>query len=167
MAFINTTIVEEFVYAFKDFVTHDRLECFYNPYSGGFLPLMWDLEDKFDETGSPNNPPELSMTTIEHAFENAYGSPLQGLFFKKGGPLALIESLVEATATDAQYLGKHEIIGKKGAEFFVKTAMKNIATSQITSAFTSYSEAWLQDSARCIFMSYFIELPNLGPEGLA
>lgn len=167
MAFVNISIVQEFVLAFKDFVEHDRLECFYDPYTGGFMPLMWDLESNFDKTGNPNKPPELSMDTIEHAVDNFYGSSLQGLFFKKGGKLAIIENLAETTATGAQYLGKHSIVGKKGAEFFVKTAMQNIATSQVTSAFMSYSEAWLQDSARCIFMSYFIELPNLGAEGLA
>lgn len=73
-----------------------------------------------------------------------------------------LKKLVESVATNAQYFGK------KLAEFCVKIGMDNIATNQISSAFTSYSEAWLPSSSlRCIFMSYFIELPNLGLEGLA
>jgi hypothetical protein len=167
LSFINTTIKEEFVSAFKDFVTHDRVETFYDPYTGGFMPLMWDLTNEFDEDGTPNDPTPPKLDTEQHALEDFYGAPLQGIFFKNGGPLAIFENLVELTATSAQYSGPFAIIGKKGAEFYVKEAMKNIATSQITSAFTAYSEAWLQDAARSIFMSYFVELPNLEAEGLS
>lgn len=168
ISFINTTIEEEFVSAFKDFVTHERLETFYDPYTGGFMPLMWDLTNEFNQVGTPNDPLPPKLNTEQHALQNFYGSPLQGIFFKKGGPFDFIEKLVETTGTAAQYLGSHSsIVGRRAAEFWVKEAMKNISTSQITSAFTAYSEAWLQDAARCIFMSYFVELPNLDEEGLS
>lgn len=166
MAFIHVSIKEEFSNAFEDFVKHQRMECFYDPYVGGFLPLMWDLETEFDSVGFPNNPPPIAMDTVEHAEKGFYGAPLQGIFFKKGSPLDIIETLAEGTTSRAQYLTGTYHVGKKGAQYFVKTAMTNIATSQVQTAFNAYSEAWLQDAARCIFMSYFVELPNLGKEGL-
>jgi len=161
MAFKYIELEEEFVFAFKDFVKHDRLECFFDPYAGGFLPLMWNLTSDFDESGKPNDPPEPALDTIEHAVKQFYGAPLQGIFFKKGGPFACIENLASKSGSAVQYA-----CSTKPAEFFLKTALKNIATSQVNKAFTAYSETWLQDASSTIFMSYFVELPNLEKEGL-
>jgi hypothetical protein len=161
MSFINTTIEDEFVNTFLDFVKHDRLETFYDPYTGGYLPLMWDLTNEYDEIGSPNQQIQLSMDTIEHAVKKFYGAKLNGILFNWGGPFAVLQNTIQDTGTSAQYKK-----GSMGAKLLTKTAIKNIANSQVESAFSLYSESWLLLASRCIFMSYFIELPDLESAGL-
>lgn len=45
-------------------------------------------------------------------------------------------------------------------------SLATIANIQVTSAFAAYSETWLVNASQCIFMSYFVEIPDLGKAGL-
>jgi len=163
MAFLVSTIETEFVNAFKDFVQHHRLETFYDPYTGGFLPLMWDLTDEYDGDGTPNMPIPPGRTTAERALKNHYGAELNGLVFKwSNSQIKPIQSLIQCSCSGIQ-----EDRSPKPPAKAVAIAISQIANIQVTSAFAAYSETWLVNASQCIFMSYFVEIPDLGEAGLA
>jgi hypothetical protein len=161
ISYVDTTIEAEFVNNCLDFLSHDRVEIFYDPYTGGLLPLMWDLTDEYDETGTPNIPTPPDMDTEEHAMRKLYGGKLVGVIYQWGGPKALIQNLFQDTATEAQYTRKTDF-----GKLLTNAAFATISEFQIKSAFRLYSESWLGASVRVIFMSYFIEIPDLGETGL-
>ena len=150
MSFVHTTLEQEFVDKFLDFVKHDRLEAFYDPYTGGFMNLMWDLTPKYDSIGTPNKPAPPKESTEEVALKNHYGAETHGL-----------TRLIQCSCSDMQNQPSAKL-----ASIFMGIVMGHIATAQVTSAFSAYSETWLQTSSESIFMSYFIELPDLGRAGL-
>ena len=131
MAFTVATIEAEFVSAFQDFVQHDRLETFYDPYTGGFLPLMWDLSDEFDQTGTPNAPIPPDRNTDERALRNHYGAELNGLIFKwSNNQIRPIQNLIQCSCAGIQ-----EDKSKKSSATALAIAMATIANIQVTSAF--------------------------------
>ena len=67
MSFITTSLRQESVVQFLDFITHDRLEVFFDPYEGGFLSFMWDLTDQYNDVGTHNEPRPPKDDTEEHA----------------------------------------------------------------------------------------------------
>mmetsp|Transcript_25925 Transcript_25925/g.33030 ORF Transcript_25925/g.33030 Transcript_25925/m.33030 type:complete len:577 (+) Transcript_25925:309-2039(+) len=161
MGFMVSTLESEFVRGFKNYLRHDRLETFYDPYTGGFLPLMWDLTDEFDEGGCENNPIAPDRTTAERALRDHYGSKLTGLLFKwSNNQISPIHDLVQLSCSTVQDAGP------KAAAGAVALAMGNISKTQVTAAFAAYSETWLTEAAQSMFMSYFVEIPDLGEEGL-
>lgn len=162
MSFITTSLRQEFVDQFLDFVTHDRLEVFFDPYKGGFLSLMWDLTDQYDDVGTQNEPRPPKDDTEEHALKNHYGAKLNGLLFTwSNANFAPIQNLIQCSFADVQLKPSPELASKALA-----LAMSNIATLQVNSAFQAYSETWLQNATQAMFMSYFVELPDLGRAGL-
>ena len=161
MGFMVSTLESEFVRGFETFLRHERLETFYDPYTGGFLPLMWDLTDEFDEKGEGNKAIAPDRTTAERALRDHYGAELNGLLFKwSNNQISPIQDLIQWSCSTVQDAGP------EAAATAVALAMGNISKTQVTAAFAAYSETWLTEASQCMFMSYFVEIPDLGEEGL-
>ncbi len=143
---------EEFVNKFKTLLTtHDRVETFFNPYSGKYMSLIWDIDNSPSPTVA-NNASSVP-TACELADEGEYGAPNEG-------PIA--EPLAEAVALKIQKSGSKLLasglldLAYLAIEGMFKTAQEN------------YSDMWLTKAARVIFMSYFVELPGgITDEGLS
>lgn len=140
----------EFVAKYKDLLTtHDRIESFLNPYNNNYLALIWDLIDD-PATKTPNLITNVP-TACSYTLQEEYGAPGEGA----------LEPLAQAAAQAAQ-AGK---VGRIGAQTLVDTAMSAIE-SMFEEAKKHYADMWLTKAARTIFMSYFVELPNIDDEGL-
>jgi FAD/FMN-containing dehydrogenase len=153
---------------------HTRLEIFFTPYATyavgfplyahNFLALRWDVvADPSRKT--PNHPPQPYPPTACDLATKAppeYGAPV--------GQIA--EIAAQTVARPAQYMDKPGNTPDGALEdgiynpaIITAAALKEIE-SQVDKANAAHSELWLYSAAHCIFMSYYIRLPNLGAEGL-
>jgi FAD/FMN-containing dehydrogenase len=145
---------------------HTRMEVFYTPYAAApnvpwfalpnFLVLWWNVVDN-PQTKTPNAATD-PQTACVLAHEGEFGAP------SLGGIAGYAAKYLRA----AQYYSdpydplQFPPIPTAG---FAALAMNEIE-SQATTASTAHSELWLAASSQAMFMSYFIELPNLDAAGL-
>jgi FAD/FMN-containing dehydrogenase len=128
---------------------HDRVETFFNPYSGRFLVLWWDVL-KEPPTRLPNRQTDVpSACTL--AGQEVFGAPYLGL----------LEPAVETLLVATQYGGI-----ESAASTIIDTGYATIE-GLFDTASRVHSDLWLTEASRVIFMSYFIELPALDEAGLA
>jgi FAD/FMN-containing dehydrogenase len=138
----------QFVSLFKDLLSEPniRVETFFDPYSSEYLALTWHV-DPSPSPKTPNSAPVVPNACML-AGNDKFGATLLG-----DG-----EALGELAGIVAQ---QSRVI----APAFMKLALSKVETSFDVAA-AAYSDMWLTDAARVIFMSYFIELPNLDDAGL-
>jgi D-arabinono-1,4-lactone oxidase len=161
----------EFINLFQKLLTdpskHDRMEVFYTPYAAApNLPFPLPLENflvlSWDVVGNPDkkvpNANVTPQTACSLASSDQYGAPyVSGL---KDFSLSWIR--------DSQYFSSaysplhFPPIPPSG---FTKIAM-DVIESGANETNQAYSDLWLTESAQVIFMSYFIELPDLDEKGL-
>ncbi len=150
---LSANLKRDFVSNFKRLLTeHDRVETFFNPYAdnivtSSFLALIWDLVDPTDKVPNPSpNPP--SACTL--AGEDEFGAPY----------LPFGEGIAEELALAAQC--SSSTIAAYGLNLLAAKTVE----SEVDKANAQYSDLWLTNAARVIFMSYFVELPNIDDAGL-
>lgn len=139
---------DEFVSIFTNYVQNDRIEAFLNPYSQEFLSLTWNIVTP--DVPLPNDPDGVP-TACDHADKDSFGAPYLS-------PIA--EIAAQEAAQEAQ---------KSGSVIFAKVLnLAALATIEdmFHDAAEIFTDLWLTKAARTMFMSYFVELPNLGDEGL-
>jgi FAD/FMN-containing dehydrogenase len=126
---------------------HDRLEVFYTPYAApwfqpNFWVLWWDIvADPEPQTpNSATNP--ATACTLSH--EGTFGA---GKLPSPGLP-------------ETQYLSNYLPAAA------VTALALEVIVLQADAANKIHSELWLTTAAQVMFMSYFIELPNLDAAGL-
>lgn len=129
-----------------------RLETFFNPYARGWLAspfqaCWWNVDVG---SGAASSAPSVP-TACQQAKEGSYGAPEL--------PHAE-EWLAERASLLAQGLPFKAL-----AALISSRAMATIE-KQVTGTTAKGSDLWLSWAARVIFMSYFIELPDLGEKGL-
>ena len=160
-----------FISTFQSLLTgpskHDRMEVFYTPYAAApnlpfpvalenFLVLSWDVVGNPDKK-IPNGS-VTPRTACSLASSDEYGAPyVSGL--KHYALPSVRASQYYASAYDPIHIPPIPPSG------FAKIAMDVIKSSGNT-ANQAYSDLWLAESAQVIFMSYFIELPDLDEKGL-
>lgn len=156
-----TASVDKYDWSTKaDFTSHfatvlaskTRAETFFNPYVKGvwaspFLVCGWNVE------GGSGAPPNLASvpTACERASQQTYGATELP---------AGEEWLAEHAALLAQ-----EFPSKDLGMLFTERAIATIE-KQVTESGRQGSDLWLSWAARVMFMSYFIELPDLAEAGL-
>jgi len=139
-----------FVNAYRDLLTqHDRLESFYNPYSGGLLALWWD-RDPAPADPVPNHGSAFA-TACTFAEDDLPGAPYE---------VPTEEQVAEKSEETVQLNGSRE-----DATLLIDFALADIR-EQVRRADERHSDLWLEEAARVVFMSYFIELPAADDEGL-
>jgi len=146
----------DFIATFKDLVAkHTRMECFFTPYAAAWpatysaFVLWWDLAANPDPT-VPNSAVKPNQTACELSRENQFGAPLIG-GIGKYAPIAIRAAQVEYFSLVASVI--------------TKIALDEIE-NQAKAANQTYSDLWLVQSSPVIFMSYFIEIPDLQDAGL-
>lgn len=136
---------DQFVEVMQPLIDNNqRIETFWNPYSGrngggDAICLSWNLVT-----------PDTKIDNEKLDFE----------FEKFGAPYEDKEDAAQKVGMGIQKSGSHEKAkGEISAAFIEIKKQFNIAKG-------SYSELWLTKAARTMFMSYFLELPNLEEDGL-
>jgi len=156
----------QFIAKFKELLTgaakHTRMECFFTPYAApfwgqnNFLVLWWNVvanpQPAIPISAIPKPAPD-PKTACELSRESQFGAPLIAI-----GQFA--EEVIRAAQTTNPYWSP-----LAGPAVIAKIALDEI-DSQVKTANLNYSELWLAKSSRAIFMSYFVELPNLDDAGL-
>lgn len=126
---------------------HDRLEIFYTPYAApwfqpNFWVLWWDVVAN-PQPQTPNTPTKPA-TACALAHEGTFGA---GKLPSPGVPeTQYLDNYLPAAAVTALAL--------------------EVIMLQANAANRDHSELWLTAAAQVMFMSYFIELPNLDAAGL-
>ncbi len=140
---------------------HDRLEVFYSPYNAhynyaNFLVLWWDTVAS-PSPPIPNSSP-AAPTACALAQQGKFGAPV----------LTGISGYAAQYVRASQYFNDPNNplhfppVATRG---FVDLALA-VIEMQAAAANSSYSELWLTEASQVMFMSYFIELPNLDATGL-
>ncbi len=139
----------QFVSLFKDLLSapNIRVETFFDPYSSEYLALTWHV-DPSPSTKKQNSAPPVPNACML-AGNDKFGAPLLG----GGEPFGELAGIV---AQQSRVI----------APAFMKLAFSRVETLFDVAA-AAYSDLWLTDAARVIFMSYFIELPALDDAGLS
>lgn len=141
---------------------HERLEIFYTPYASAvglanFLVLWWDLDPNPNPT-VPNSAP-TPATACALAAKGEFGAPFLGGLAQYGAQYV----------RESQYISNPWLPPIKWppvpVSAFCAIALDEIE-SQTKAANQAYSEMWLTAASEVMFMSYFIELPNLDADGL-
>jgi D-arabinono-1,4-lactone oxidase len=151
----------DFVAKFNELLTgptkHTRLEAFFTPYAtqfppfGNFLVLWWDaVANPHPQIPNSHLTPK---STCELSHEDEFGAPLIGI-----GQFG--EAVIRAAQTADPYWTPFA-----GPAVITAIALDEIE-SQVRAANQAFSDLWLAKSSRVIFMSYFIELPDLDTKGL-
>ncbi len=137
-----------FITQFTPLLNHDRIETFFNPYTFNFLSLWWDI-DKAPSNEVPNKAMPFD-NPCQTAHDEDYGAPDEGSN----------EAAAQAAGLFAQASGKSTIA----------SGIMDLAYMEIEGLFDTavqnYSDLWLTKAARVIFMSYFVELPNIDNAGV-
>jgi len=159
-----------FVKQFKQQLTgpakHSRMEVFYTPYAAApnlpfpslpnFLVLWWDVVDHPDQTLPNTAPSPKTACVLSH--EGVFGAPLLGGI--KGFAAKYVrESQYYSNPYNPFHFPPVPTAG------FAAIALDEIE-SQSAAANKVHSELWLAESSQVMFMSYFIELPDLDTAGL-
>lgn len=162
----------EFISTFRPLLTgpskHDRMEVFYTPYAAAanlpfpvsldnFLVLSWDVINDPDKK-IPNES-VTPQTACSLAGADEYGAP-----YVSGIKHYTLPSIRASQYYSSAYDPVH--IPPIPPSGFAKIAM-DVIESSAEAANQVYSDLWLTESAQVIFMSYFIELPDLDEKGLA
>ncbi len=141
----------EFASAFQTLLTgHDRVETFYNPYfveplTHEYFAAWWDVvSDPADKIANSANPAQSACAL---ASEGEYGAPFVPL-----------EPIAEDAGIAAQKM-------KFLAGALTVAGMATV-TSAVATADANHADLWLTEAARVMFMSYFVELPNIDAAGL-
>ncbi len=160
-----------FIAEFKELLTgsskHDRMEVFYTPYAAApnlpfpvslpnFLVLWWnEVENPDPKTANAPPHPKTACTLSK---EDKFGAPLLG----------------GLAGYAAKYVRESQYYYNPYSPFhvppvppagFAAIALDEIE-SQAAAANAVYSDLWLAESSQVMFMSYFIELPDLNAAGL-
>lgn len=130
---------------------HDRLEIFFTPYaapwsSDNFLALWWDIVAN-PSPAIPNSAAEPTTACVLSE-EGQFGA---GMIPSPGVP-------------DTQYMNPFGVPYAPAAA--VTLLALKVIELQAALANKDYSELWLSEASQVMFMSYFIELPNLDAAGL-
>lgn len=140
----------QFVSLFKDLLSapNTRVETFFNPYSSEYVALTWDV-DPSPSTKIPNSAPPVPNACML-AGNDKFGAPYLG---------------------DGETFGELAgILAQNSRSKLVASTFMDLALSVVKTSFDAaaavYSDLWLTQAARVIFMSYFIELPDLDDAGL-
>lgn len=145
---------------------HARMEVFYTPYATAptvrwlgqpnFLVLWWDVVD--DPVTKTPNVAAVPQTACVLAHEGEFGAPSLG---------GVAGYAAEYLRTSQYYSDPYDPLQFPPipTSGFTAIAMKEIE-SQAATASAAHSELWLAASSQAMFMSYFIELPDLGEAGL-
>ncbi|MGA7312331.1 MAG: FAD-binding protein [Silvibacterium sp.] len=146
-----------FIATFKDLLKkHTRMECFFTPYAATYagtssaFVLWWDVVANPNPC-IPNSAVKPKQTACGLSNENQFGAPL-----------------IDGIGKYAPYLIRNAqaaYFPGEGAEVITKIALDEIE-SQGKAANRTYSDLWLVKSSSVIFMSYFIEIPDLQDAGL-
>jgi FAD/FMN-containing dehydrogenase len=150
----DINLERDFINQFKTILTtNDRVESFFNPYADNivaksFQVLTWNLVDPDDPEGNQAATPK---SACELAHEEDYGAPY----------LPIIEGISEQAALAAQAASSKD--GAKILSFLASLAVD----LQVSVANGKHSDLWLSSASRVIFMSYYVELPNIDDEGLS
>ncbi|HEY5777818.1 MAG TPA: FAD-binding protein [Terrimicrobiaceae bacterium] len=147
---------------------HDRIETFYTPYAAApnlpfpvrldnFLVLGWDVV-KNPQPQTPNAAPD-PKTACTLAGEDEYGAP-----FLDG-----IGQYASRYVRESQYYYNpydpfHFPVPVPPSGFAAIAI--DVIKSQVQAANKIHSDLWLAKAAQVMFMSYFIELPDLDSAGL-
>jgi hypothetical protein len=146
---------------------HDRMEIFYTPYaaapnvpwvdSENFLVLWWDVVANPDPI--PRNSVPMPKTACTLANEGDRGAPL----------LTGIKDYATQYVRASQYwpnaYDPTQGFPPVPPSAFAAIGLDEIQ-SQVDKAIASHSDLWLAEAAQVMFMSYFIEMPNLDAKGL-
>jgi FAD/FMN-containing dehydrogenase len=129
-----------------------RVETFFNPYADHwvtypFMACWWDV----DSGSGAGNPPGSVDNACQFAAKHEYGAPYLS---------AVAEYLGEAAALAAQEASSSFLA------YSVAGVAMQVIRSKVDAANAKASDLWLDEAARTIFMSYFVELPDLGTQGL-
>lgn len=145
---------------------HTRMEVFYTPYAAApnvpwfdlpnFLVLWWNVVDN-PQTKTPNAAAD-PQTACVLAQEGEFGAP------NLGGIAGYAAKYLRASQYYSNPYDPLQFPPMPTAGF-AALALDEIE-SQATTASQAYSELWLAASSQAMFMSYFIELPNLDAAGL-
>ncbi len=122
-----------------------RVESFFNPYDSisPFLCCWWNVNNG----SGPGNSPAPVDNACQLAGNQQYGAPYIGELAVDAGVAAQeTSSSVPASLTSEAAIA--------------------VIYTKVTTANANASDLWLDDAARTIFMSYFIELPDLREKGL-
>ncbi len=142
----------QFVALFKTLLAtpNSRVETFFNPYSSAYLTLSWDV-DASPATKTPNSAPTVpNACTL--AGNDEFGAPNEG---------PLVEPIAESAGIAAQGSGSKVLAS------LVMDAAFNTIEKLFDTAAAAYSDMWLTQAARVMFMSYFVELPAVDDAGLS
>jgi len=145
---------------------HDRLEVFYSPYAAApnlpfpaqknFLVLWWDIVANPDPP-IPNTPPS-PPTACTLAQEGEFGAPLLGGLAGYGA---------QYVRASQYYNNPYDPLHWPPVPTSGYTAISfDEIEKQAAAANAAYSELWLAEASQVMFMSYFIELPDLDEAGL-
>lgn len=159
-----------FVAKFKELLTapgaHARVESFYTPYAAApnvpfvhlpnFLVLWWDVVGN-PQPQTPNSVQD-PQTACTLAHEDKYGAPvLEGI--ASYAVKYVRESQYFSDAYDPFHIPPVPPSG------YTAIALDEIE-KQVALANKNNSDLWLSKAASVIFMSYYLELPNLDDAGL-
>ena len=146
----HTLDQNQFVSFFKTLLATPnlRVETFFQPYTSEYLLLTWNI-DQSPATKTPNIAPPVPSACML-AGNDQYGAP----YLSSG------ETFGETAG----------IVAQQSRSTFIASAFMDVANSHIKTLFdvaaAAYSDMWLTSAARVIFMSYFVELPDLDDAGL-
>ena len=139
----------DFIKTFSDLTKQcDRLETFFDPYAGKYLALSWNANKHPDECAP--NLTDHCPSACQLADEDEFGAPYEGY----------LEPIGQWAGQQAQNSGSTTAAG-----LVVRFAFNEIE-KMFDAAVTNHSDLWLTKAARTIFMSYFVELPQLDSAGL-
>jgi D-arabinono-1,4-lactone oxidase/FAD binding domain len=147
---------QQFINQYQQLLTsHTRVESFFNPYADNiftksFLVLYWDVVD--NPANKIPNKASTPASACTLAGEGDFGAPFL--------TPAAVEFAAEVAAQTAQAFDSSWL-----ASPIVVAAFANIE-GQAEKADSVYSDLWLAQAARVMFMSYFVELPNIDSAGL-
>ena len=147
----NAPTRAEFAAQFQTLLTtHDRIETFYNPYfvapiTHEYYAAWWNVVS--DPTNKLPNQPIAAQTACSLAAHDEYGAPM------------LPE---EKLAEDAAILAQ----GTKLLAGLITVAGIGSISGSVGAANAQYSDLWLTQAARVMFMSYFIKVPAIDAPSL-
>jgi hypothetical protein len=143
------------------------MEVFYTPYAAApnvpwvdtenFLVLWWDVVANPDP--NPPNSAPMPKTACTLANEGDWGAPL--LTGLKG----YAAQYVRASQYWSNAYNPAQNFPPVPPSAFAAIGLDEIQ-SQVDTAIASHSDLWLAEAAQVMFMSYFIEMPNLDAKGL-
>jgi hypothetical protein len=150
----------DFIAKYKERLTgpakHDRMECFFTPYAAPWgvnnhLVLWWNVVENPRPPVSKTAPTPQSACALSNS--NQFGAGLINI-----GQWG-VDIIRGSQTTDPYYLPP------AGPAEIAAYALLEIE-NQVAAANNEFSDLWLAKSSQVVFMSYFIEMPNLDDAGL-